>query len=451
MSYNGGVPLSAGGQQSLATSREFEIATVSAYIMIRSGSSKNWSIKHMTTNELVRPLTIPGDNAVGDEDSLYRDHFTTELIEGRKCTYCNHPAMGAANFQQDHVPWKRYAGQISRSDPSPVRWGPPYIDAFLREYEPKARGNSYSGSSLTDRIALSEKIKSVGFYKPAEHLIGIPTCGQMPCQRQAARDVKDWFREVGFGPELPLFLQPFTTAPGTPVCQVCGKEDIKLCKKDESYCGFGYCGREHQMLDWPNHKEACKYHRKRGNVPDSNKKPIVSHMFIGHPERRLKYYIAVNSVDVRMLDITNPYSVQEYPKWARTMDDTQNSSLEGDENGLLMCMICKKRVASTSGSFHSLPITADGTGSDMHKYYESMLKQYSKAGAFPGKSVGDTLALFNDLRSKMAQMAALYIPVCDNYSCLQKTPAVQETVIKKIMYNDGQILKPVPALTTVYR
>lgn len=88
-------------------------------------------------------------------------------------------------------------------------------------------------------MALSEKIKSVGFYKPAQHHIGVPTCNEMACNRQAARDIKDWFRKVGMGPELPLSLQPFTTALGNPVCQVCGSEEIKLCRKDESYCGFG--------------------------------------------------------------------------------------------------------------------------------------------------------------------------------------------------------------------
>lgn len=122
MSFQGAV--SADGQPSLATSGEFEIVTASVYMMLKKSSwwGKDWSIKHMTTTELVRPLAIPGGpHVLGDDESLYRDHFTTELVDGRTCTYCNSKALGAATFQQDHVPWKRYAGQILGIDPSPVR------------------------------------------------------------------------------------------------------------------------------------------------------------------------------------------------------------------------------------------------------------------------------------------------------------------------------------------
>ena len=79
----------------------------------------------------------------------------------------------------------------------------------------------------------------------------------------------------------------------------------------------------------------------------------------------------------------------------------------------------------------------------MLKYYKGTLWQYSKVNAFPGKSFADTWALFNDLRSTIAQMTALYIPVCDEESCLNKTPSMHEKSIMKIMNNDGQPLKPV--------
>lgn len=87
-------------------------------------------------------------------------------------------------------------------------------------------------------MLLSEKLKSMGFYRPARHYIGIPTCGEINCNQKASSDTKTFFKESGFGPELPLFLQPFTTAFGSLACQLCGEEDIKLCK-DDKYCGFG--------------------------------------------------------------------------------------------------------------------------------------------------------------------------------------------------------------------
>lgn len=192
----------------------------------------------MTTNELVRPLATPGGPDVTDDpESLYRDHHTTELVQGRKCTYCNKEALGCANYPQDQVPWNKWSGQILSMDSSPIKWGPPFIDIVLKELAPQV-SNPY-GDSLASRVALSEKLKSIGFYRPTRYYVGIPICGERPCHQKAIQDIKAFFKESGFGPELPLSLQPFTTALGSPVCQVCGNEDIKLCKKDDKYCGFG--------------------------------------------------------------------------------------------------------------------------------------------------------------------------------------------------------------------
>jgi hypothetical protein len=116
----------------------------------------------------------------------------------------------------------------------------------------------------------------------------------------------------------------------------------------------------------------------------------------------------------------------------------------------LLCAVCLRRPAVKSGSFHSLPVTADEDGSDMLKYYESMLRHYSDVGAFQGKSFADTRVLFNELRSSMAQMAALYVPVCNRQACLKTTTTMHEKSIKQIMANNGQHLTPVPVLTRVY-
>lgn len=86
----------------------------------------------------------------------------------------------------------------------------------------------------------------------------------------------------------------------------------------------------------------------------------------------------------------------------------------------------------------------------MLKYYESTLRYYSEVIAFQGKSFTDTWALFNDLRPSVAQMAALYVPVCDQRVCLRKTTAMHQESLEKILTNNGQPLKPVPVMSRVH-
>lgn len=58
-----------------------------------------WTVKNMTTNELVRPLAVPGGpDGIGGELSLYRDHFTTELVQGRKRIHCRDKGTGAITY-----------------------------------------------------------------------------------------------------------------------------------------------------------------------------------------------------------------------------------------------------------------------------------------------------------------------------------------------------------------
>lgn len=213
----------------------FDVVTVSCFMLYKDWHG--WRVKHMTTDELRRPLAIPGYDPCMGDPGLYRNHFTDELVSGQKCTYCSLPATGASTYPQDSVPWMKWAAKISRTDPSPVIWGPPFVDMILKTIPPS--GGDVYGSSLADRIRLSKKLKTVGFYRPTRNYIGIPICGHQPCQVKALNDIKAFFKEQGFGPYLPLFLQPFTTALGNPVCQVCGSEKIRLCKKDGHYCGFG--------------------------------------------------------------------------------------------------------------------------------------------------------------------------------------------------------------------
>lgn len=211
-----------------------------------------------------------------------------------------------------------------------------------------------------------------------------------------------------------------------------------------------YCGREHQTIDWPNHKEACKYHRKRKTPPVIGKKPLVCHIFIGNPEKSLQYWPEPISIDARILDTTSKYHFDHFAEFTSVLDDTQHSTLEGTETEPLKCAVCLRRPAITSGSFHSLPVTAEDGDSDNLKYYESMLRHYSQVGAFQGKPFAETWALFNDLRSSIAQMAALYVPVCDQRACLRKTSAMHEESIKKIFSNDGKPLNPVRVATQIY-
>lgn len=174
----------------------------------------------------------------------------------------------------------------------------------------------------------------------------------------------------------------------------------------------------------------------------------MCHIFIGDPEKELRYWPAVNNVDSRLLDVGSQYSLENFPPFTRLLDATQNSGLEGTEDGPMPCAVCLRRPAARSASFHSIPIVPeDEEDANVVKYYKTMFRHYSEVGAFQGKPFADTWALFEDLRSSMAQMAALYIPVCDQNACIKKTTAMHQKSIQKTTANDGQPLQPVLTMT----
>lgn len=155
-------------QASRDTGEEFEIVTVSVFMLIKNTglSGNRWNVKHVTTNELVRPLATPGGEDVIEND-LCRDHHTSMLVDARQCTYCNIVGLGACTYPQDQVRWSKWMGQISGLDPSPVKLGPPFADSVLKEVALQAQ-NPY-GESLAPRVLLSKKQKSIGFYRPTRH------------------------------------------------------------------------------------------------------------------------------------------------------------------------------------------------------------------------------------------------------------------------------------------
>lgn len=65
----------------------------------------------------------------------------------------------------------------------------------------------------------------------------------------------------------------------------------------------------------------------------------------------------------------------------------------------------------------------------------------SKAKAFQN-SWKDVWEEFEDLRSRTAQMAALYVPVCDQKDCLRRTTVTHDESIKKIITNGGDAILP---------
>lgn len=95
-----------------------------------------------------------------------------------------------------------------------------------------------------------------------------------------------------------------------------------------------------------------------------------------------------------------------------------------------------------NSSCHARRRFSDQSDSNKIKYYEAMLRYYSKAGAFPGKSFDEVWKHFEETRAIIAQMATLTVPVCNSESCLESTTTLNEIAVLKLVADSSDTIDP---------
>lgn len=217
------------GSASVVTLNVFALHNVSATSMP--------NCIHLQTKEVVHPLTAPG-GFVYDPSTLLQQEHAVMLTSGRTCEFCDQPATGFMSLRADYTPWIDFKDQIQGRNTLPLRSYFPFnlmgngisSSPFAREEQTTTEGSE----------SYQARLKRFGFYGPNQTCVVTPTCKSLLCNTQAEDVVRQFEQHIGISPDLPLFAHPFTTACGSVVCQYCGDPNIKLCKKDDKYCGFGY-------------------------------------------------------------------------------------------------------------------------------------------------------------------------------------------------------------------
>ncbi|MBA7494046.1 hypothetical protein ES702_04615 [subsurface metagenome] len=196
-----------------------------------------------------------------------------------------------------------------------------------------------------------------------------------------------------------------------------------------------YCGKEHQVADWGNHKKACKHHRLADRPPPSrDERLILNHTFVGDPMDKLTYFVYPKSIDVRLLDTTSLYFRDNFGDFASELDRGTTLTLRGTGNEPYKCVICKTRAAIRGAGFQVIPVTSkDEPTSDKMKVYKALLRSYSEAGAFPAETFEDVWKKLDEQRAGTAHMASLIIPVCDQRACVTATTTLHYRAMKKIL------------------
>lgn len=217
------------------------VVTLNIFALMNISTTSKPDCVHLQTKEVKNPLTAPG-GFVFDPTTLIQIEHVKTLTAGRKCEFCSRPATGFMSNRFDNTPWIDFADSIHRRNTLPLR---AYFPFSLMNVDllagPFARGDQAATTAINteDGMVCSERLKKYGFYTPNQCCVVVPTCKTSVCNARAKQTITTLETQIGLTPNLPIFAQPFTTAMGKIVCQYCGNTNVKLCKKDEKYCGFG--------------------------------------------------------------------------------------------------------------------------------------------------------------------------------------------------------------------
>ncbi|MBA7494045.1 hypothetical protein ES702_04614 [subsurface metagenome] len=223
------------------TDSSTSVVTLNIFALTNFSPTKNPNCAHSQTKEFKYPLTAPGGFVFDPSSLMQLEHLNT-LIKDRACEFCSQPPTGFMSVRFDYTPWIDFADQIHGRSTLPLRARFPFslmsVGLLAGSFGQGEETNAFS-MDTNGEMAFSERLKDYGFYTPHQSCVVIATCKKPICNTKAKQTIEEFEPRLGLSPELPIFAQPFTTALGQVVCQYCGDTNIKLCKKNGKYCGFG--------------------------------------------------------------------------------------------------------------------------------------------------------------------------------------------------------------------